>query len=99
MRTYTVKPGDTLESIARDLTGDPLNWVVIAHANSIPEGTPLEPGRVLMIPEPPEAAEPEPRRAAAPSAPAAGGEGAAFWLLVAAILFAASRMMRRRRSR
>lgn len=49
-RTYTVEPGDDLESIARDLYGDPGRWGDIAEANEIENPGEIQVGQELIIP-------------------------------------------------
>lgn len=49
-KTYTVKLGDTLSSIAAAEYGDPARWRPIATANRIENPRLLAPGRVLRIP-------------------------------------------------
>lgn len=49
-KTYTVKLGDTLSSIAAAEYGDPTKWRPIAAANRIDNPRVLTPGRVLEIP-------------------------------------------------
>lgn len=58
-RTYVVRPGDRIQSIAAHLYGDPADWVTIAKANmgrAEPDGarfvdpTVLRPGWTLVIP-------------------------------------------------
>jgi YD repeat-containing protein len=47
---YTVKSGDTLQSIARTVWGDADMWYLIADANGLTSGTTLTSGQVLTIP-------------------------------------------------
>lgn len=49
-KTYTVRLGDTLSSIAAAEYGDPAKWRPIAAANRIDNPRALTPGRVLAIP-------------------------------------------------
>lgn len=51
-RTYTVKPGDSLSSIAQRLYGDPDRWTEILEANrdTLTNPDALESGMVLKIP-------------------------------------------------
>lgn len=49
-RTYTVKRGDTLWSIAREMYGDPNRNADIGAANGIKDGEKLVEGRQLIIP-------------------------------------------------
>lgn len=49
-KKYTVKKGDTLQSIARDLYGDQSKWKKIAEANNLRNGRNLTPGDKLKIP-------------------------------------------------
>lgn len=49
-KTYTVKLGDTLTSIAAAEYGSPAQWRAIAAANRIDNPRTLTPGRVLVIP-------------------------------------------------
>lgn len=48
--SYTVQPGDSLGSIARDFTGDAGNWRSIAEYNNISNPRQLRVGVVLNIP-------------------------------------------------
>ncbi|MEQ9620077.1 MAG: LysM domain-containing protein [Deltaproteobacteria bacterium] len=47
---YTVKPGDTLASIAEEHLGSSDKWEVIARANGIETPDQLEAGQTLVIP-------------------------------------------------
>ena len=49
-RTYTVREGETLSSIAAELWKDPLKWRLIADANGIINPRVLSPGQVLLVP-------------------------------------------------
>ncbi len=55
--TYTVRPGDTLQSIAAKSTGDPTTATEIATLNgmsdfwTLGDGSPLRPGIVLVVPD------------------------------------------------
>lgn len=49
-RTYVVRPGDTLISIARELYGEPSRFDVIAEANGIDDNNRLRVGDELRIP-------------------------------------------------
>lgn len=49
-KTYTVKQGDRLDSIAATELGDASRWTEIAMANNIDDPTTLEVGKVLTIP-------------------------------------------------
>ena len=49
-KTYTVKEGDSLASIALESYGDPNAWTIIAKANNLPNGNAIEVGMVLKIP-------------------------------------------------
>lgn len=49
-KRYTIRPGDTLMSIAAELYGDVALWRVIADANAIDDPRRLTGGRVLAIP-------------------------------------------------
>jgi nucleoid-associated protein YgaU len=49
-KKYTVRPGDTLSSIAADLLDDASQWRAIAQANQIDNPRRLTPGLVLIIP-------------------------------------------------
>ena len=49
-RSYTVKRGDTLWSLAREVYGDPNRNADIGAANGIKDGEKLVEGRVLIIP-------------------------------------------------
>jgi N-acetylmuramoyl-L-alanine amidase len=49
-RTYTVKPGDTLGAIARDMYGSAAKYPLIAEANNITDPRRLWVGQVLTIP-------------------------------------------------
>lgn len=50
-KTHTVRRGETLSSIARDMYNDPAEWRPIAAANGIHNPRLLEPGRDLIIPK------------------------------------------------
>ncbi len=50
VKTYTVKRGDTLSSIAGALYRDPGQWRTLALANQISDPRALQPGQVLQIP-------------------------------------------------
>jgi len=50
VRTYTVKAGDTLAKIAKDLYGDAKLYDVIANANGILDPSLIGVGQVLLIP-------------------------------------------------
>ncbi len=69
--TYTVKPGDSLSLIAKNLWGDAIRWKEIFEANrdQIKDPNLIRVGQVLKIPgaqtEPAPSAPPEP----APTAP------------------------------
>lgn len=51
-RTYTVKAGDSLSKIAKELYGDASQWKKIHHANSdrIKDPDKIQPGWTLNIP-------------------------------------------------
>lgn len=51
-RTYVVKDGDTLQSIASSVYGDPDRWPEIyrANAGSLGRGGEVKPGQVLVLP-------------------------------------------------
>jgi nucleoid-associated protein YgaU len=49
-RTYTVRSGDTLISIAQDVYGDGTKFGLIAEANAIDENNKLRVGQELVIP-------------------------------------------------
>lgn len=49
-RTYTVKSGDTLISIAQDVYGDGTKFNLIAEANGIDKNNKLRVGQELQIP-------------------------------------------------
>lgn len=50
IRSYTVRDGDSLQSIAYAAYGDPTRWRLIAEANGIDDPIHLRRGRVLAIP-------------------------------------------------
>ena len=50
MTTYTVKRGDTLSGIARELYGDARKYPVIQNANQIEDPSRIWVGQVLVIP-------------------------------------------------
>lgn len=52
-RTYTVKKGDNLSAIAREVYGDASKWKKIHEANraQIPNPDLIHPGQQLTIPE------------------------------------------------
>jgi nucleoid-associated protein YgaU len=53
-RTYTVKPGDTLSKIAREMLGDANAYHEIFNANrdQLQDPDKIKPGQVLKIPQP-----------------------------------------------
>ena len=51
-RGYTVRSGDTLQSIAHRHYGDWQKWVLLSEANMINPAAELTPGMYLIIPEP-----------------------------------------------
>ena len=65
MRTHRVKPGDTLGRIARKYYGDPGLFGFIVLANRIANPDRLAAGRLLLIPDLPDAAPAPPRGAPA----------------------------------
>jgi LysM repeat protein len=56
-RTYTVRPGDTLSSIARRFYGNPADWTWLWHVNSsvVHDPNSIYAGEVLKIPADPPA--------------------------------------------
>jgi LysM repeat protein len=50
---YTVKPGDSLSIIARDVLGDMGLWPVIASQNKIQAPYIIRPGQTLTLPDVP----------------------------------------------
>ena len=48
--SYTVKNGDSLQSIARTVWGDSAMWYLIADANGLASGSSLVAGQMLIIP-------------------------------------------------
>lgn len=50
VKTWTLKQGETLSSIAAAEYNDPGRWRPIAHANGLDNPRRIEPGRVLIIP-------------------------------------------------
>lgn len=58
VQVYTVKSGDTLQSIAQSILGDKTLWVTIAELNGmssdavLADGSPLIPGALLFVPVP-----------------------------------------------
>jgi YD repeat-containing protein len=48
--SYTVKAGDTLQSIAQNIWGDASLWYVLADANGVSGSTALKAGQVLTLP-------------------------------------------------
>lgn len=48
--TYTVRGGESLQSIARALWGDAAMWYMLAEANGLSGTEPLVAGRVLLVP-------------------------------------------------
>jgi nucleoid-associated protein YgaU len=46
---YTVKPGDTLYSIAAQILGDGDRWPAIANLNGIQNPDQISPGQVINI--------------------------------------------------
>jgi hypothetical protein len=51
-RGYSVRTGDTLQSIAHRHYGDWQKWALLAEANQINPAAELTPGMYLIIPEP-----------------------------------------------
>ena len=53
-RTYTVKPGDTLSKIAKEMLGDSRSYMEIFNANrdQVTDPDKIKPGQVLKIPQP-----------------------------------------------
>jgi N-acetylmuramoyl-L-alanine amidase len=51
VRTYTIKAGDTLGAIAREMYGSAAKYTLIAEANSITDPRRIWVGQVLTIPE------------------------------------------------
>ena len=53
-RTYTVKAGDTLSKIAKDMLGDASAYMDIFNANKdqLSDPNQIKPGQVLKIPQP-----------------------------------------------
>jgi LysM repeat protein len=49
--TYTVKSGDSLSAIARDVIGNIDLWPNIARLNSISSPYVIKPGQVLQLPD------------------------------------------------
>ena len=47
---YTIRPGDTLESIARNAFGDAKLWYAIAEANGVQKTSDIKVGQTLTIP-------------------------------------------------
>ncbi len=50
MRSYTVRAGDTMNTIARSVLGDGAKWSIIARANPRVDPVKLRAGMVLQIP-------------------------------------------------
>jgi len=50
MRTYTVRPGDTLGRISRSVYGDAAHWRRLASANALDDPNHLFVGQILRIP-------------------------------------------------
>ncbi len=79
--TYTVKPGDSLSLIAKNLWGDAMRWKEIFEANrdQINDPNLIRVGQVLKIPgvqpEPAPVAPPEPAPPAPPVESTAQGRG------------------------
>lgn len=48
-QTYTVRPGDTIKSVAKSQTGKAKNWAQIAELNHLKAPYTLRSGQVLMI--------------------------------------------------
>ena len=51
MQTYTVKSGDSLSIIARDVLGDIDRWPEIARLNNLVQPYTIFPGYALLLPE------------------------------------------------
>lgn len=47
---YVVRPGDSLASIAREMTGNVYNWVAIADFNNITEPSVIQVGDLVWVP-------------------------------------------------
>nr|CAB4128590.1 LysM domain [uncultured Caudovirales phage] len=53
---YTIKPGDTLQSIAAKYLGSESDWVQLAYLNGLPDawsaadGSPIQPGMAILLP-------------------------------------------------
>jgi len=60
MRTYTVKSGDSLSSIARDELGNINLWPTLASLNRINAPYVIQPGEILDFPDAPAAIKAEP---------------------------------------
>jgi len=50
LRMHTVRDGDSLQSIAYAMYGDPTRWRAIAEANGIDDPLALPRGRALAVP-------------------------------------------------
>ena len=48
--TYTVKSGDSLSIIARDIIGDIDRWTELAYINSIAYPYVIQPGQTILLP-------------------------------------------------
>ncbi len=51
MQTYTVKSGDSLSIIARDVLGDIDRWPEIARLNNLVQPYTIFPGYALLLPD------------------------------------------------
>ncbi len=50
--SYTIRPGDRLDLLARIAAGDSTRWWLLADANPFPDATRLEqPGRAIDLPD------------------------------------------------
>jgi hypothetical protein len=76
LRTYTVRPGDTLWDIARRIWGNPLDWPALWQANRAIISDPhwIFPDQVFAVPGDPRAIQTASAPVAAPAAPAPPAE-------------------------
>lgn len=77
---YTVKQGDTLSKIARDVLGDIRLWPAIAELNNLSNPDLIFPGQVLLLPD-----KLEPLAVAEANRVQKAGVGPWGWLLLALV--------------
>lgn len=100
MRTYTVKPGDSISVIARDVLGDISLWPEIATINGLSNPYIIFPGQVLNLPEPQQATTPSSSDSNATSQTTAnGGFPWGGFLVVAGLATGAYILVKKRKNK